>query len=88
MSRVFEFDAVKSAANKAKHGIDFVTAQRLWDDDDLLVISTFFIDERRTLAIGVIDGKTWTAVITHRGSFIRIISVRRARTKEILLYES
>ncbi|HUU33359.1 MAG TPA: BrnT family toxin [Vicinamibacterales bacterium] len=30
----FEFDPLKSAANKAKHGIDFVEAQALWLDPD------------------------------------------------------
>ncbi|MSO62009.1 MAG: hypothetical protein EXQ50_07965 [Acidobacteria bacterium] len=28
----FEFDPAKSAANKAKHGIDFVEAQEFWND--------------------------------------------------------
>jgi uncharacterized DUF497 family protein len=32
----FEFDAAKSAANKLKHGIDFVEAQALWADPDRL----------------------------------------------------
>jgi uncharacterized DUF497 family protein len=26
----FEFDIDKSASNEAKHGIDFVTIQKLW----------------------------------------------------------
>jgi len=30
----FEFDPEKSAANLAKHGIDFEAAQALWLDDD------------------------------------------------------
>ena len=34
----FEFDADKSAGNKDKHGINFVEAQALWDDWDLLEI--------------------------------------------------
>jgi len=34
----FEFDLRKSATNKRKHGIDFVEAQQLWDDPDLLEI--------------------------------------------------
>ena len=29
----FEFDAVKSESNLAKHGIDFFHAQLLWEDD-------------------------------------------------------
>jgi len=31
---LFEFDPDKSAANRAKHGIDFEAAQMLWIDDD------------------------------------------------------
>jgi uncharacterized DUF497 family protein len=88
VARVFEFDAAKSVANLAKHGIDFLAVQRLWDDEDLLELPVHFIIESRTLVIGIIDGKKWTAVITHRGPYIRIISVRRARTKEIWMYES
>jgi uncharacterized DUF497 family protein len=30
--REFEFDAVKSAANLVKHGIDFIAAQSIWRD--------------------------------------------------------
>lgn len=35
----FEFDERKSAANKAKHGIDFVEAQALWHDEQLVEIA-------------------------------------------------
>ena len=45
-------------------------------------------DELRYLVIGLIDGKHWSAVITYRGAIIRLISVRRARTEEVILYES
>ena len=34
----FEFDEEKSAANRVKHGIDFLDAQALWNDPDLLEI--------------------------------------------------
>jgi len=34
----FEYDQDKSAANKAKHGIDFDEAQALWDDPERLEI--------------------------------------------------
>lgn len=84
---MFEFDIAKSSSNKDKHGIDFVAAQALWDDPCLLQIPARTTDEPRYLVIGIIDGKHWSAVITHRGSNIRIISVRRARVKEVALYE-
>ena len=32
----FEYDPDKSAANKAKHRLDFEEAQALWDDPRLL----------------------------------------------------
>jgi len=84
----FEFDAAKSKLNRAKHGIDFVQAQRLWSDPMLLEIPAKTDDEPRYLVIGRIDGKHWSAVITYRGENVRVISVRRARTEEVQLYES
>jgi uncharacterized DUF497 family protein len=85
---LFEFDAAKSESNRAKHGINFIDAQSLWSDPMLLEIPAKTEDEPRFLAVGQIDGKHWSAVITYRGSYIRLISVRRARTEEVALYES
>jgi hypothetical protein len=84
----FAFDSGKSAHNLAKHGIDFVDSQRLWEDPDLLEIPARTKDEPRWLVIGRIDGKHWSAVITYREDAIRIISVRRSRAEEVVLYES
>jgi len=84
----FEFDPNKSAKNKEKHGIDFLEAQALWDDPDLLEIPARTDDEPRSLIIGQIAKKFWSGVITYRGENIRIISVRRSRTEEVEIYES
>jgi len=84
----FEFDESKSRANLAKHGIDFVDAQLLWNDPRLLGIPAKTEDEPRYLVIGLINGKHWSAVLTYRGANIRLISVRRSRTEEAALYES
>jgi len=84
----FEYDENKSQLNLAKHGIDFVDAQALWHDPDLLQIPATVSDEPRFLLIGAIRDKHWSAVITYRGQNIRIISVRRSRTEEVTLYES
>ena len=45
-------------------------------------------DEPRSIVIGRIGGKHWSAVITYRGCDIRIISVRRSRVEEVTWYES
>ena len=84
----FEFDDTKSESNRAKHGIDFVEAQGHWNDPMLLEIPAKTEDEARFLVIGQIEGMHWSAVITYRGANIRLISVRRARTEEVALYES
>ena len=84
----FEFDETKSQANLLKHGISFDDAQVLWDDPRLLEILAKTEDEPRYLVIGLIHEKHWSAVITHRGANIRLISVRRSRTEEVALYES
>jgi uncharacterized protein len=83
----FEFDAGKSVGNKRKHGIDFGSAQALWDDPDLVEIPAR-TQELRFLIIGRIKGKHWTGIITYRAENIRIISVRRSRPEEIAIYES
>ncbi len=83
-----EFDPDKSGSNKKKHGIDFVEAQALWDDPDLIEIPAKTSDEPRFVVIGKASGKYWSAVITYRGEKIRIISVRRSRKEEIDIYES
>lgn len=84
----FEFDPEKSNANRDKHGIDFNTAQALWDDPDYIEIPLMTSDELRFLVIGVIDGKCWSGIITYRGECVRIISVRRSRKEEVAIYES
>jgi len=84
----FEFDERKSKTNKAKHGINFHEAQALWEDVDVLEIPARTEDEPRTIVIGRIGEKYWSAIITHRGERIRIISVRRSRIEERDLYES
>lgn len=85
---MFEFNEGKSRTNLEKHGIDFVQAQALWDDPDLLEIPAKTDDEPRFLVIGTIELKHWSAVVTYRNESIRIISVRRSRDEEVRLYES
>lgn len=82
----FEFDVQKSRVNKIKHGIDFTTAQRLWDGP-YIEFSAKSEFENRFAVIGPIDDKLYTCIVTWRGQSIRIISCRRARESEQKLYE-
>ena len=85
---MFEFDELKSKSNLKKHGIDFIEAQALWNDSNLLEIPAKTLDKPRFLIIGRIEQKHWSAVITYRDGRIRLISVRRSRAEEVTLYES
>ncbi len=85
---MFEFDDLKSKSNFQKHGIDFNDAQALWSDSNLLEIPAKTLDEPRFLVIGMIKQKHWSAVITYRNDKVRLISVRRSRDEEVILYES
>ena len=83
----FEYDHVKSRKNLAKHGIDFVDAQKLWQGA-MAVFPSRHPGEQRELAVGMLEGVFWTAVVTPRGvGGIRLISVRRSRKNEIDAYQ-
>jgi len=83
-----EYDINKSQSNLEKHDINFIDAQQIWDNPDFIEIQANFDDGPRSLVIGRIADKLWSAVITYRNESIRIISVRRSRKMEIDLYES
>jgi len=83
----FEWDETKNLTNENKHSIDFETATKLWNDKNRIEIQTPYPIENRSILIGKIDRKLWTAIFTLRSNAIRIISVRRAREKETRLYE-
>lgn len=82
----FEFDTEKSGANRAKHGIDFVEAQALWDDPGRVEVPARTVGESRWLVIGRIREVHWSAVVTYRDRLVRIISVRRSRAEEVNIY--
>ncbi len=83
----FAFDPAKSASNLAKHGINVLAAQQLWNDSELLELPARTTGEPRVLVIGRIGPKHWSAVITYRDQCIRLISVRRSRPEEVELDE-
>ena len=85
---MFEFDPAKSAANLAKHGIDFEEVQAVWADTHRLEIPARTRGETRWALIGRIGVRHWTVIFTRRGDRLRLISARRARKEEVALYEA
>ncbi len=80
----FEFDPAKDAINRAKHNLPLPFGQRIFDDPFVAILPSFRpIDgENRYKAVGIVDGKLFTAVYAERGAAIRLISVRRSNGRE------
>lgn len=85
---LFEFDPIKSALNHEKHGMDFIEAQQLWEDPDVIEVPARVVGEPRYLVVGRIGEKHWSAIVPYRDEKIRIISVRRSRPGEKEIYEN
>jgi uncharacterized protein len=88
----FEWDERKSRANDKKHGIDFETAQLVFDDPLCVTFVDRVVDtEQRWHAIGTVESLIILIVAhTYRdepdGEVIRIISARPATLHERRLY--
>ena len=89
----FEWDARKDQRNRLKHRVSFETATLVFDDPhSLSVPDRIEDDEERWHTIGMTGGVLLLLVAyTYRGiegdERIRIISARKATTRERLLYE-
>jgi len=88
--REFEWDDAKARANLAKHGVSFDYAARIFLDSGVVEFdaSREGDAEVRQKAVGLIEGKLLVVVFTDRGGNCRIISARRANTKERRGYEA
>jgi hypothetical protein len=83
----FEWDSSKAAANAKKHGVSFEEAKTVFYDEHALVIPDpdHSVTEDRFLIMGL-SAELRVVVVVHcfrkGGSSIRVISARRAGTKE------
>jgi hypothetical protein len=82
----FEWDPEKAASNEKKHGVTFGEARSVFSDEDALVIPDpdHSLVEDRFIILGMSDeGRALVVVHCQRAEgVIRIISARRAGTKE------
>ncbi len=85
---MFEWDEAKRKSNLKKHGIDF---DAVWDFDwhtaTLRKNTRADYGEERLLAYGMIGERLYALVYVHRKNAIRIISLRKANTREQRMYE-
>jgi len=82
-----DFDPARDAANIAKHGVSLPAACEMALDDAVIVADTRFdYGEERFNAYGLIGETLHAMTFTRRGDDIRVISLRRARPKELKRY--
>ena len=86
----FDFDPAKDEANLFKHRLRLAFGQRVFDDPFLAELPSIRpVDgEDRFKAVGLVEGKLYTAVYVWRGETIRLISVRRSNASEQRNYDS
>ena len=86
MEEKYEWDENKRRANLEKHGIDF---SAVYDFD--WATATLLPDDRsgeyRTKAYGLIEERLHLLLYTVRGDRTRIISLRKANSREVRRYE-
>jgi len=83
-----EWDRKKAVTNLKKHRVDFADAVTVLYDERAITISEEYIDEERFVTIGMDSlSRILVVVYTRRENRIRIISARKATTKEIKQYE-
>ena len=83
----FELDLGKSARNERERGLSFASAARLFE-----VVRVEWEDRRkdygeiRINTLGEIEGRVFFAAFTRRGEALRIISFRKANSREAERY--
>ena len=88
----FEWDPNKNEANQRKHGVSFEEASSVFYDENALLISDpdHSDDEERFILLGL-SRRLRLLVVCHclreSESVIRIISARKATTKEARQYD-
>ena len=85
----FEWDLAKSNSCQISRNFDFAYVVSIFKDPTLLVEHDQRWDygEERFRALGLIDKKVFAVAFTRRFRAIRIISARRANSREVKRYE-
>lgn len=86
-SRIYEWDDAKAEANRAKHGVRFEEVFAFDWDVSLTALDFRRQDEEtRYITMGPIRERIYVLVWTPRGALVRIISLRKANSREVERY--
>lgn len=83
----FEWGENKRKLNLRKHGIDFIGCEAVFEGYARTVEDTrFAYGERRFITIGLLEGRAVVVIHTETARKIRIISIRKATSREQEIY--
>jgi uncharacterized DUF497 family protein len=83
------YDAAKDRANRRRHGISLAEAARMnWSAVLERLDDRNDYGEDRYTALGLIEDRVYFVVYVDRGEIRRVISLRKANTRECRDYEN
>ena len=84
---LYEFDHEKNEANLAKHRVAMAEAQEFeWETAKVREDKRKRYAESRYEALGFIEGRLHVLVFCHRAEKLRVISLRKANSREVSRY--
>jgi uncharacterized protein len=85
---VYEWDQEKNEQNLSKHGLSFEDAEQVFSGPCVTFEDARYdYDEERFITLGVLEGRVVVIAHTPRGERTRIISMRKANTREQKTYQ-
>jgi uncharacterized DUF497 family protein len=87
---MFEWDENKAESNRIKHDVSFPFAVRAFDDQNRVTVIDNRRDygEMRYVTLAKIGDRVYVVAYTYRLARIRLISARKANTKEVNHYDN
>ncbi|SUT86381.1 Protein of uncharacterised function (DUF497) [Actinobacillus ureae] len=83
-----EYDEQKSLRNEQERGLPFSVVEQFDFETAYIRQDTRFeYPEPRFKALGLENGRIHTLVFCTRGKFLRVISFRKANSREVKVYE-
>lgn len=84
----YEWDDAKEQANRARHGVAFSEVAAFdWDTAVQAIDDRADYGETRWIALGLIGTRVHVLIYTRRERAIRVISLRKANSREVRRYE-
>lgn len=86
---MYVWDEAKRKSNLEKHGLDFIDAHLVYENQNKCTYTSNRLGEQRwmDIAMAMIHGKLLALIYTLRGENIRVISFRPASREERAQYE-